>query len=327
MRVWFYVDAKNAVVAGKSQSGYLPLDLDDEQMGELTDEQRETLAGVPSLGDATTPKHPDYCIRGVVAPTLDELRQALDQMRDKTLAEEQQEQERERERIEEAEEVLRKRKTDTRKHSEYDHGISAHWDKISPDWAYMAPEQVRKCPEALAWQAELDAINAAAQATAQREITAQLEVREKRIAAAQAAEQLYDDACDEVIRQHGTPSQIERLEAGVLPDEERHAVAYDHIFAALGDHARYERLTDSDIDHEGDCYGESVDYTARKMDEIDADTWDVVRDFKRRLPAAEITPRIHMGTCSACDGEAKRISISVTIPWHGKSHTREYAAS
>lgn len=125
-----------------------------------------------------------------------------------------------------------------------------------------------------------------------------------------------------------TSEQIERRDAGVLPEDEwcetRSVGVLSCLFAG-NPPPFYVKLTSSDLEHSDECYEPRAKYERNTADELTAEQWATVKRFR-----AEITPRVndlpgegwkvdieagaHWGRCVACDSEwTGRLDIRVTI--------------
>lgn len=216
--------------------------------------------------------------------------------------------------------VLRERRT--REEACYS---PVYYRRVMPDWPYQPHQEVVESPEAIEWVRELDAENERrlAAALAQKAATEQAEAEAKAEKERRNAE--YEAAAADLVRQVGTPDQIGRLDDSVLPAEERDQIVRDFLFAPLAGVARYEKLRAADVEHAEDCCGD-VSFEAVDAAGLPTEPWQRLREIRALMPTAVCTPRLHTGTCESCDGSVARYSVRVAVDWHGKRHTREYAA-
>jgi len=221
---------------------------------------------------------------------------------------------------------LRERRV--RKGQQYVQAVGGYVNNlVNPDMdvAYL-PEEC--AAEYAAWTAELEAQN---QATIQAVIDQHAERERKRAeeeAAKKESERLYAEACEALVREIGTESQLGRLELGRLPAAEINTIVHDHVFAAMGDQARwprYDRLQAQDIDHDEDCCDHRSVFEAEYCDEWTAADYAAVSRAEKLMPDAQIAVRVHKGQCEECDAQIERKSLQVTQAWHGRNLTREYA--
>lgn len=315
------VRAADAVRAGKAQSGRLTVDLAQADLDALSPAQREQLANVLASGspilwraiESSVPEVVRLLDLGIATRAQAQAREAAEQR------------ERETEYCAAAERVVAERETCGRAPSLRISWPYAGQGSDSRQQIYL---EIAARPEVVAWQAEIDAANEAerlAQQARDADRAAAEAEAEKLDAAAKAR---YVEAAAELVRTVGTADQVARLAAGVLPVAERDALVHDVAFAPLAARARYERLTKADAPHADDCEGaDKISFRAEAEDDgVTADQWAQIEILRELMPAAEIHVRWHHVVCEAeyCP-VGLRWSALVTVQWHGRALTREYA--
>ncbi|MFA5525924.1 MAG: hypothetical protein WC992_03775 [Acholeplasmataceae bacterium] len=303
------ITTEAAVRAGKIRSGSIPVDLTEEYLAGLTPEQREVVAGMAHTA-----------VFGAVEPTLDELTRLVNtQLAEKAEKRQKAEEEAAEWRRQAARVIAERRITEDGK---------VDWPR-RPDGWYASDELIA------AMRAEDPAV---AELEMEAEAVAEAVQREKRKSqeeeAAQAAAARYREACEALVRQIGTQDQVERMEAGMLPNSERLDLVYSHIFRAFAGKERYRRLTAEDACHDDDCDDPTdVEVEAGDCSAATAAQWQEIKEFRSLLSeqetrdGADVDLRWHEVECWRCRGKSRRWSLRVTIYWHGKAMTREYAAT
>lgn len=138
-------------------------------------------------------------------------------------------------------------------------------------------------------------------------------------------------AIEQWIEAHMGPEALARHREGYLPDEELCAAARKLLFAAFDDAPRYKRLYASDAEHEEDCDvedadDENVEFDVHDAEELTRTEYQQLLAYRELAPTdATVEPREHTLRCRACDFTVYRRSARVTMEWHGRTFTREYA--
>jgi len=162
------------------------------------------------------------------------------------------------------------------------------------------------------------------------------DVREKVHAAREAVkaelERVWREAWTAFIKKHGTPEQLERFEAGVLPLHELNEMAEEVFFKSF-DFPLYENIDDCDVTAECDaeCYSsikfESISCSSKAS--LDASQWATLKAIRAiTVPEAqktEIEIRRHRGYCEECDAEVFAYGVRVTVRWNTHIFQREFA--
>lgn len=125
------------------------------------------------------------------------------------------------------------------------------------------------------------------------------------------------------VMQHGTDSQRKRFAANLLDMDEIVNAIRDEAFAPLNEFPQYEKLTVSDIEHEGYCEADSGYFEAEDS-YADEETFAKLERMKSLLPQATITPRKHTGTCKNCEREITRNSLLVKLVVGEIHFSRDY---
>lgn len=153
--------------------------------------------------------------------------------------------------------------------------------------------------------------------------------------AADEARKVADKAAFEAyVREHGTPNQIARFEAGVLPEGEIIERRRGELFPA--DFPAYERLTSADVDCDGGGYRShdpSCRFTSDAYEgKLSAEAWDRFQTIKSAVlahcPDAEVEIREHRAWCGheGCPGDiTKRYSVRCLVDWGGHEVVKLYA--
>ena len=331
MYTHLYIDPSAAIRAGKSVSGYARLDLLQSDVDALTSERRDELARVSDLG---APEHGNGTLgRGAGDPpvtegTLAEIVRVLDAR----IARRQNEADATKQRSEkyraEVRHVLTNRLTCEK--STY-HPPVGYLSMIHPDWPitrtdteWRIRDEIAASAEAVAWVSELETINAQHLATAEKRKIADEQAQMER-------ESQFRAAAEAVVSEIGSDADRGRLSEHLLPDTELLHLVHDHVFAALTDHERYTRITESDVRdaHDEDlCSDFCAKFAVDDATELPATEWAALVEVRTHAPEGSIvTPRIHKGYCPQCEGdrEVTRYSALLQIDWHGRKLSREYA--
>jgi hypothetical protein len=155
-----------------------------------------------------------------------------------------------------------------------------------------------------------------------------LALARERESAARAAEATKNrEQTIALLEELGAPDQIERYNAGVLPEEEFERLAKTKLFAGI-DVPLYSSLTDRDVTHVDYCDGRVKFKSEEYKDSLTAAQWASLKALRAAVPeGALVELREHSGYCveTGCDEVVTRLGARVTIEWAGDSYTREYA--
>lgn len=349
MLVYIWVPVKSAVLAGKTTSGALPVTITEEWLSGLDAEERAALARKVKTEPEKAPGQFD-CLNTygpeLIEATLDTVLVAVRALVQKARAEAEAKRKEAEEIRDKCAAVLAERRTTEQQVNFADvyvtddgaakvrkFGGNVRAALLSIDWPYYTDDRVTKSNEAQTWAAELHAENerrkAAAVDAAKVNALAEWEDKRRTDAEWKAKTTQFLDAAQALIRMDGTDDQRGRLEDGLLPLAELEIFARDHAFSSLADFPRYERLTASDVEHDGDdyitCEG-NVSFDADTAQTLEAEPWRNLKAIENAAPeGSTVTPRYHRAKCDECDADTLRYSAHVEIDWHGRTFAREYA--
>ena len=131
------------------------------------------------------------------------------------------------------------------------------------------------------------------------------------------------------LSKYGTDTQLERLEAGILPEKELRQALSDHFYAPLKDLPRYLKIKNSDFclcDWDNDNIEYSV-FPAKDVNEENYEFYLKIKKIMKDCKDTEIEMLEHFGICSTCDQECLRFSVKVSIRVCGLNLTKEYSPS
>jgi hypothetical protein len=175
-------------------------------------------------------------------------------------------------------------------------------------------------PFELAWRARLSDAEATVKARKAAASQRNAEIEAAKVAAAEAQRL----ALATWINTHGTASQRGRLAAGLLPQREAQTTVRARLFASLDGQDRYADIEDGDVCAACDDDGRAITYTSDTEAELTDAQWVTFNKIKAAAPeGAVVTPRWHQGECS-CGQIATRYSAHVGLTWHGYRFAREY---
>ena len=103
------------------------------------------------------------------------------------------------------------------------------------------------------------------------------------------------------------------------------------MFAPLADCERYVTLVAADVEHGEDCPGPATKYSAAPAESVSATQWTAYTTILRaaaEIDGATVTVQEHRGWCDAAGcsgGGVSRYSALVSVEWHGRRLSREYA--
>jgi len=141
----------------------------------------------------------------------------------------------------------------------------------------------------------------------------------------------------EFLQLHGTPNQLERHLAGLLPEDELLGLVRGVLFAPFAEYKRWIKLSPGDLMHRRGCRGGEVTFTTCAAPDLTDYEWSrykVIRDavyaanleaFKPYRAIGEVELVEHVGVCSLCGSECSARSVSVRIEWAGRPLSREYS--
>lgn len=143
---------------------------------------------------------------------------------------------------------------------------------------------------------------------------------------------------------YGTQDQRDRWADGVLPKAELDAVARGVLFAPLDKCERWRKIDAGEVRHYTHlnlgCDKASVEFWTKDDPDVEMDSKQYRRYslIKRALVIvnahewlktepgdAEMTTIEHTAHCMTCKQQLTRLSVSVRVPWAGRTLVREYA--
>ena len=156
------------------------------------------------------------------------------------------------------------------------------------------------------------------------------ELNRRRQARSEALARANQTALRDLIGGHGTPDQLERFDAGVLPCAERSGLVRSVLFARM-DLPLYCRITDEEVVDACDCDADDVVFNTYDHEgDLTADQWAALKAIRAQAPdGATITVRGHVGYArghsSESDPEVRKLSVRVTVEFAGEKVRQEYA--
>lgn len=326
-----FVDRAEAIKASKTRWGVVPVTVDDAFLASLTPEERAELAmenaDVFERGrDRTLGDRPIIGVDPVVKPfeaTPDVVRTILAArvaLRAKLVAEEAIEKaKKEAERAELHAKLLALPAENSIQRGSWSWITSADADRAGGEVLARAREECKRL------NAVADAENTA-RAVATRQAQLEKDAEEKRAAAE------FSAALTEWIGKKGTTNQIGRRAENLMPDDEILVLVRNEVFEPLDVFPRFEKLDNEDVECESEGAEEGVPrFETREADiALSDDEFQHLVDIRAELPeGAGAVPRMHRGWCACrfddCHFEIHKLSTLVTIEWHGRKLSREYA--
>jgi len=127
------------------------------------------------------------------------------------------------------------------------------------------------------------------------------------------------------VAEHGSPSQRERLAAGLLPGDEIVNAMRDAALESLSEFPLYVPLSVQDIDHDENCCAESAVFESCAAPDASALEFEALKRLRALIPDANVGLRRHTGTCNHCDATAARTGLLVVVVVGEFEFRREYA--
>lgn len=151
-------------------------------------------------------------------------------------------------------------------------------------------------------------------------------------AAKAAREKSRTDAIREIVAADGAPDQLERLDAGVLPERELNDIIEARLFAPFAKFAPFADITEAAVAEECECETDDVKFTTQTSEsgELDADEYATLKALRAAAPeGAVIEMREHVGYQAGRSGEddpeIRRYGLRVTVEFAGRKWRREFA--
>ena len=136
------------------------------------------------------------------------------------------------------------------------------------------------------------------------------------------------------IAEHGTPDQVERFDADLLPEKELKIVMGDWAFSALEDYQLYELITESEVKS---CVEEryqfcEVEFRSIDPAELTAEQWAKLKDLRAavllQIPEITIEAKLHQGTLDTSEvrwGVVERMAARAVATVEGIEVVRNFA--
>lgn len=145
------------------------------------------------------------------------------------------------------------------------------------------------------------------------------ELEQERVAAVRA-----------LLQAHGTPDQLERCEAGVLPESELTSLIEASLFERLASCTVYDEITEQEVAHDLECELGDVRFSTRDYDDgLNAEQFARLKAIRAAAGDYEVEVRMHVGYHADHDDDADpeitRLSARVTAKFAGDKYRREYA--
>lgn len=138
---------------------------------------------------------------------------------------------------------------------------------------------------------------------------------------------LYQLHGADLVKKHGTQSQRERLEAGVLPDEEFDDVIRQHLFEPLGAWPRFRKVQPRHVRELGMLRGQAevedeVTFETVETDQLKDREWIQLQELHGLFPQAQdIRACWHVATCG--NFMQKVTKVRVTLNYYGRLFQQE----
>lgn len=136
----------------------------------------------------------------------------------------------------------------------------------------------------------------------------------------------------EFIVQHGTLSQKQRFDAGLLPGAEAMEAMADVAFEPVSHFEPFFRITVDEVVKATALAGlptkaDGAMFRSLNVKELDAERWGVIKVIGQRLPGATVTAKLHEATLDRDDvpwGIVKRLGALVVMPYGPFELRREF---
>lgn len=333
--VWIYVDPSVAVRHGKTRSGALPLAISQADLEQLSQEERIALAECRLSPDGQRPPHDSWILGNrqnwenslfqFTEATLGELQRYFAWLAEQTAEAAAKEQRKREVLLQEALVALKERRTYEQK--QFSLASGARWNSVHAHTVGQVPE-VLALPECQEWLAELERENERRQERAVAEVEAAKLAAEQEARDKEEAEALYQAALWTFVRGVSDHRDIRRIDEGLYPLEEAERLLRDHLFYRAAELPRYERLQSDDVQHSEECQYWQVKFDADDAECLTREQFAQLEGFKRLFASqenTEVVARRHTAECECCEQQAERYSVLVTITWHGRLFSREFA--
>ena len=142
----------------------------------------------------------------------------------------------------------------------------------------------------------------------------------------------------DLVTEHGTQNQQERMGCDLLPQKEIVDAIRDQVFAPFADLPRYEKITRKECctcEDYHDCREGKpckLNCETSSPESVTAEQWDKLREIDQLIESlgleekADSRFRLHCCEVSCCDGEVERMGIIVEIKAGPLTLSREFSA-
>jgi len=327
MQIKMNIDKTAAIKAGLAGFGRMTVEID---LAQLAAEDRELLAEAPTTYDGTGLDVVGW--GSVPSPDLAGLQALLGARRAEIARKKGEAEKREAQRLADCAEVAQQVRAG--KYDEVLDGAQWRYCHLMPDgphyyvpggpwdWSVLGDLATVRVliEEELARRQEAEA------AARKREAAAGKEREEKEKAAREAVARANEQGILALLRERGTPSQVERFEHGVLPEDEIKAVVREALMGGLDGWPLYERIGDH-VAHVKGCLGDcGIEYRAEDLASYGECQWAALRQARALAPDCLVSARLNRAwaACNRAE-ETRRVSILVQGELHGVKVSRSYA--
>ncbi|MBM9536163.1 hypothetical protein [Desulfobulbus alkaliphilus] len=303
LKLQLTIDRTVAILAGKSTHGTVEVPLTDADLVEMSDQERQILANLPTFNnvlslDGIDPRigHPAPKLPPVADATLPTIRKLL--LTREQLVQDQIKQREQRQKEALAQWVTEALAADDQQWLVGDPGreqaaAPGYYSHVERSVVHADP---RIAPKLAKMQEQADERNQAyrekkAIEVAERERrNAERETEEKRQVAARA-EQIRQWVLD-----HGTPGQKARQERGLLPEKEIVTEIADRVFSPLAEWDTFELITEQDIfeSYSTDMYSDTAIYDDWPAEEATDNEFSAVEKIEQALHEYQPTVSLHV---------------------------------
>jgi hypothetical protein len=129
----------------------------------------------------------------------------------------------------------------------------------------------------------------------------------------------YKAASQEIVRLYGTKNEIERFEAGVLPDHEFEEIVSDVLFEPILDMPIRKKITDKAVRQIAVRRGKATweDAVTFEMldaaDSLTAEQGEILKEIKEKLPKADIKPFHVVAVCGTYEQRHTAASVEIKL--------------
>lgn len=149
--------------------------------------------------------------------------------------------------------------------------------------------------------------------------------KERKAQEEKAQEEARQAAIRTFLVTHASSEEVEIFDRGLLGETRIKDLARAQLFDGI-QQARYERIVDSDIEHEDECSGYSVSYDTTSEFEMTLGQYRALKRIEATAPeGSTVEVRQHVAECDGCSGRVERLGALVTVTWNGYKLSREYA--